>query len=121
MKNAVLSMLFLVGVLMGTTAFVGKDKEVKIKTSAQCEECKERIEKNLTLTKGVKEAVLNLDDKVVTVKYNSKKIDEAAIIKVITDIGYDANSVPANPIGYNKLPTCCQKGGHPSGMNHDNH
>lgn len=89
-----------------------KNKEVRIKTSAICEECKERIERNLTFEKGVKEAVLDLDTKVVTVTYNSSKTDVAKIKANIAKTGYDADEVPATTEGYNKLPTCCKKGGH---------
>jgi len=84
---------------------------VRIKTSAICEMCKERIERNLSLSKGVKEANLNLDDKVVTVAYNPSKTDVAAIRKVINETGYDADEVSADPKGYAKLPSCCKKGG----------
>ncbi|MCP1382957.1 heavy-metal-associated domain-containing protein [Runella salmonicolor] len=87
----------------------GKDKEVKIKTSAVCDMCKERIEKNLTLSKGISEAVLNLEDKVVTVKYNPKKTDEAQIRKVITETGYDADNLVCSQTAHDKLPECCQK------------
>lgn len=84
---------------------------VRIKTSAICEMCKERIERNLSLSKGVKEANLNLDDKVVTVAYNPAKTDVSKIKKIIADTGYDADEVTADAKGYAKLPSCCKKGG----------
>lgn len=88
----------------------GGEKEVKIKTSAVCEMCKERIEKNLTLSKGVKEAVLDLDTKVVTIKYNPKKTSEEALRKVIIGTGYDADETMADDKAHGKLPSCCKKG-----------
>ncbi|MEZ4904252.1 MAG: heavy metal-associated domain-containing protein [Spirosomataceae bacterium] len=96
-------------VFSAVASYTGKEKEVKIKTSAVCEMCKERIEKNLTLSKGITEAVLNLDDKVVTVKYNPKKTNEAAIRKIITDTGYDADNLQCSQTAHDKLPECCQK------------
>jgi len=111
MKQLTIVLALLLGVVFSTTASKpGKEKEVKIKTSAVCEMCKERIEKNLTLSKGVNEAVLNLDDKVVTIKYNPKKTDEASLRKVITDTGYDADSQVCSQTAHDKLPSCCQKG-----------
>jgi copper chaperone CopZ len=89
------------------------EKEVKIKTSAICDMCKERIEKNLTLSKGVKEAILDLETKVVTVKYNDKKTNVNQLKKVITTTGYDADEVMANQKSHDKLPSCCQKGAEP--------
>ncbi len=111
MKQLTFLFVLVLGVVFSTVASKpGKEKEVKIKTSAVCDMCKERIEKNLTLSKGVSEAVLNLDDKVVTIKYNPKKTDEAALRKVITDTGYDADSQMCNKTAHDKLPECCQKG-----------
>jgi periplasmic mercuric ion binding protein len=82
---------------------------LKIKTSAKCDMCKERIEKNLTLTKGIKEAVLDLDTKVVTISYNPKKIKPADIKSVIIKTGYDADDIMADDKAHDKLPECCQK------------
>ncbi len=86
-------------------------KEVKIKTSAICEMCKSRIERNLGFEKGVKEADLDVDTKVVTIRYDAKKTDPTKLKAVITRTGYDADEVPADAKGYAKLPSCCKKGG----------
>lgn len=95
-----------------------KEKEVKIKTSAICEMCKERIERNLAFEKGVKESSLNLTDKVITVKYNPKKTDVSKIKANIAKTGYDADEVTADEKGYAKLPGCCKKS---SSMSHGDH
>ncbi|AEI51725.1 heavy-metal-associated domain-containing protein [Runella slithyformis] len=110
MKKLTFVFTLILGVAVSSIANgPSKDKEVKIKTSAVCEMCKERIEKNLTLSKGISEAVLNLEDKVVTVKYNPKKTDEAQIRKVITETGYDADNLVCSQKAHDKLPECCQK------------
>jgi len=100
----------------------GKDGEVKIKTSAICEMCKERIERNLAFEKGVKESFLNLKDKVVTIKYNPKKTDVAKLKANIAKSGYDADEVVADEKSYSKLPDCCKKTAAPhsdhAGMKH---
>lgn len=92
-----------------------KEKEVKIKTSAICGMCKARIERNLAFEKGVKESDLDVKTKVVTIKYNPSKTDVAKLKANISKTGYDAEEVTADPVGYNKLPDCCKKGG---GMDH---
>jgi len=109
--TALLSALFLVFGMTAWTFADEKDKEVKIKTSAICDECKERIERGLAFEKGVKEAILDVDSKIVTVKYNPKKTDVAKIKANIAKTGYDADELVANEAGYNKLPSCCKKGG----------
>ncbi|TAL58923.1 MAG: heavy-metal-associated domain-containing protein [Bacteroidetes bacterium] len=85
---------------------------VKIKTSAQCEDCKERIENKLNFTKGIKNAVLDIKTKEVTVVYDLQKINPDKIRTAISKVGYDADGVTADPKAYNKLPMCCRKGGH---------
>jgi periplasmic mercuric ion binding protein len=82
---------------------------VKIKTSAICKMCKARIEKDMSLTKGVEKAELNLDDKVLTLKYNSKKTDAATLKTALSKIGYDADDLVADTKAHDRLPDCCQK------------
>lgn len=113
MKNhlfGLITILFL-GCVITATAADDKEKEVKIKTSAICEMCKERIERNLAFEKGIKESNLDLKDKVVTVRYNPKKTDVNKIKANISKTGYDADEVTADEKGYAKLPSCCKKNG----------
>lgn len=96
--------------------FTGKisaqNDTLKIKTSSQCEDCKQRIENKLNFTKGIKNATLDLKTKEVTVIYDKEKINPETIRAAIAKVGYDADNVPANEKAYKKLPKCCQKGGH---------
>ena len=110
-RNLFLSSLIAL-TMAGTTLFAAddKDKEIKIKTSAVCGMCKARIERNLAFEKGVKEASLDVDSKVVTIKYNPAKTDVTKLKANITKTGYDADEVTADPKGYAKLPSCCKKG-----------
>jgi len=89
-----------------------KIEKLEIKTSIQCGMCEERIIDNLTFEKGVKDIKVDIDTKIVTVTYRTDKTDPDKIRKVISDCGYDADDVPADPVAYEKLPKCCQKGGH---------
>ena len=92
---------------------VPKTQTVKIKTSAICEMCKERIEKKLAFTKGVSDVNLDVEskDKVVTIIFNPKKTNVVKLKKAIAEVGYDADEVVAETAGYDKLPGCCKKGG----------
>jgi periplasmic mercuric ion binding protein len=86
-----------------------KIDEVKIKTSAVCGMCKDKIEKNLIFEKGVKDVSLDLKTKIVTVEYRTNKTDPDKIRTAISKLGYDADQVPADPKAYEKLPGCCKK------------
>jgi mercuric ion binding protein len=89
----------------------GESETVEIKTNAECGMCKDRIEGELNYVKGVRFAELDVDSKVLTVKYNTNKIDSAAIKQKISKIGYSADEVPADPEAQKQLPVCCQPGG----------
>jgi copper chaperone CopZ len=109
MKTTIISLLF---VLLSTFSFGQKTMTSQIQTSAQCGDCKERIEGKLNYTKGIKFAELDNQTKIVTVKYDPKKIDLVAIKQTIAKIGYDADEVKAAKEDVEKLPKCCQPHGH---------
>jgi len=98
-----LFLLFSIGSFAQTGVVV-----VDIKTSAKSELCKDKIEEALVYTSGVKDAVLNLDTKIVTVKYKTAKISKTKILKIITDLGYDADDQKKNKDAYKKLPAKCK-------------
>jgi periplasmic mercuric ion binding protein len=105
-------MITLIMLVAGKNANAQETKmaEVKIKTSAVCDMCKETIEKNLAFVKGVKKSVLDVETKVVTVTYNPEKTSVEKIKQAIAKSGYDADEVPADPKAYKKLDNCCKKG-----------
>jgi periplasmic mercuric ion binding protein len=90
-------------------AQISKTVTVKIQTSAQCEMCKERIEKALVYENGVKNADLDLETKIVTVIYNPKKTTVENLKQAISYVGYDADDIEANIEAYDALPPCCKK------------
>lgn len=104
---AVIALLFAINISMAETI-----KEVKIKTSAQCELCKAAIEKAVNQLSGIKSVNLNLKTKEAEVKYDEDEVKLDKIRKAITNAGYDADDMPADKKAYRKLPKCCKKGGH---------
>ncbi len=86
--------------------------QIEIQTSAICTMCQYALEKDLAFEKGVKEATLNLDDKVMTIVYNPKKTDPQTLRERITMVGYHADTLARNPMAYENLPMCCKDGSH---------
>ncbi len=113
MKTKIKKSMFIVSVMtLFTTALKAQEPtvaELKVKTSAVCETCKETIEKALAFEKGVKKSNLNIDSKIVTVTYNPQKTTPEKIRLAISNAGYDADEVKANPKAFKKLPNCCKK------------
>ena len=96
----------------------GKFDTIKIKTSSQCDECKETIEEALAFEKGVKTADLDVETRIVTVTYKKSKTSPEKIRKAISKVGYDADDVAADPKAYSKLDACCKKPDDPEAAPH---
>ena len=108
------TILFVLAVCFSQVLFSqqAKKQTIVIQTSAQCDDCKERIEGALNYTKGVKFADLDLETKKVTVQFLTKKTSLETIKAIIAKIGYDADDVKADISAVEKLPKCCQPNGH---------
>lgn len=104
-------MIFIYAIVFSVAVRAQTDT-VTIKTSALCEQCKEKIEHDLSFEKGVKSNVMNLETKEVTVVYNAQKTDPEKIRIAITKIGYDADSLKAVTKAFDRLPECCKAPGH---------
>jgi len=111
MKSVLILLTSLIFIAGGINAQTNVS-EVKITTSAQCDMCKKRIEDGLYSQKGVIEANLDINTKIITLKFRNNKTSEAILRNYISSLGYNADDVPANKEAYDKLPGCCQIGGH---------
>jgi len=67
-----------------------------IKSSVECELCKKNVENKLSKIKGVKRVKVDYNSHEVKVIYNSNKIRLEEIKKAISELGYDADEIPAN-------------------------
>jgi periplasmic mercuric ion binding protein len=82
---------------------------IVIKTSAVCEMCKDRIEKAMAYEKGVKSSSLVVDTKLLTVTFDTRKTSIDKIKKSVSQAGYDADEILADPKAYENLDACCKK------------
>ncbi len=102
--------LMLVFLMTGYGISIAAHQDVIFKSSIKCDMCKERIEKDLWLTKGVKSVVVDVAKKEIKVTYNDEKTTVDKLKKAITKIGYDADDLVADQKAHDHLPGCCQKG-----------
>lgn len=111
-NTLILVSVMLIAFFMSTAVAFSQDKKVetiKIKTSAVCDMCKDRIEQGMAFEKGVKNVVLDVDTKIATITYNPSKTTPDDLRKAISKLGYDADNVAADKSAYDKLPACCKK------------
>lgn len=105
--------LSIIGLFMAIgmqTSFVQNSGKqyIEIKTSAVCGTCKAAIETALEKVDGVKSADLDLETKVVSIKFDGDKTNAGALKTAITEAGYTADEVPANKVAYDNLHPCCK-------------
>ncbi len=119
MKKTILVLaVFFLTVLTLNAQQPRKTEEIKIKTSAQCGQCKTRIETAMAYEKGVVKSKLDVDSKVLTVTYKVGKTSPDAIRKAVAAVGYDADDVMADAKAYKNLPPCCKKPDDPEHAGH---
>lgn len=118
MKKLISTLLTALLFFAVTVSAQKKSEEIKILTSAQCGQCKDRIEKMMAYEKGVMKSNLNLEDKVLTVTYNPGRTSPDKIRKAVNSVGYDADNSKADEKAYAALPGCCKKPDDPAHIAH---
>lgn len=114
-----ISALLMAAIFLAPAAFAQKKtEEIKIKTSAQCGMCKNRIEAAMAYEKGVVKSELDLETKELKVVYKTAKTSPDKIRKVLNDLGYDADDTLADETAYSNLPPCCKKPEDPDHIAH---
>jgi mercuric ion binding protein len=74
-----------------------------------CESCGGLLETDLYYVRGIKEVTYNEEAMTTTVVYKPSVITPDEIRQEIAKLGFDADSVPADPAGYAKRDGCCKK------------
>jgi periplasmic mercuric ion binding protein len=94
MKIFLLSALFLI---VAATIFNAQSQkktnekkfaEVIFIVNMHCQNCKDRIEKNIPFEKGVKDLTVDLEKKEVTIVFNPQKTSIEKLKKAVIDLGY---------------------------------
>jgi mercuric ion binding protein len=89
MKMKLMMLMLMVNLFAFSQDQKSKFIKIEIQTSAECQECKDRVESMLNELKGVKFSELDLETKKVTVKFDSTKISLAYFKQKIAALGYD--------------------------------
>lgn len=72
-------------------------------------DCAQIIVRDLSKAEGVRDVAYSLQDKTVTVTYDSLKLALKNLESVIAAAGFDANDTPANPQARAALPEVCRQ------------
>lgn len=114
MKHLI-ALLFIL--LSTTTTFAQQPKKTQkavIKTTITCDHCKEcetcgqLFNQKLLRETGIQMVTLDTEKMTIEVIFNAKKTTLESIKTAISNLGYDADEVKANPEAYEKLDGCCK-------------
>ena len=87
-------------------------RESKIKVDSMvCGMCEKTIKTALKDVEGVHQVAVDMDEKVVAVRYDEAKVLLKELEKAIAKVGYNANGTKAEPEAYADLPMCCKVDG----------
>ena len=92
-----------------------KTKTDVIKTNIYCDHCLDcsdcggKLVHELSFAKGIKSNKLDVKAMTITVTYNTNQTTLDKIREEISKLGYDADSIKAQPQAYDKLDDCCKK------------
>jgi copper chaperone CopZ len=102
--------LVAITILLSFTSCNAQIKNAKtetVKIYGNCDMCEKTIEKAGNFKKIAK-VDWNVDTKMATLTYDSKKTNQDVILKRIALSGYDSDKFLAPDNAYSKLPGCCQ-------------
>ena len=77
-----------------------KTEIVVFKVNMDCEGCLNKIKKELSFIKGVKDLYLNLDNQIVAIKFQPSKTDREKLKDVIKKLKHEASELES----FEKLP-----------------
>ena len=90
------------------TQIVREADSVSFKVYGKCGMCKNRIEGAAKKLEGVESANWDVDSKILTVRYDSTKVEETSIHEKIAGVGHDTEKLKATDEAYDKLMGCCK-------------
>jgi copper chaperone CopZ len=111
MIKLVLAAAFTLGAASGRAQVMPRPVKVDINTpEAVCDPCKVKIEATVPkYVDGIVKITVYPKRKITQVTYYPDRTNIEEIKTAISNCGFDANEVLANPDVYKKLPDCCKK------------
>jgi periplasmic mercuric ion binding protein len=92
--------------LISLTSFTQSIKTTDFKVYGNCGMCESRIEKAAKID-GVSSAEWSQETKMLTLQYDTKKVNLDDVHQKIADAGHDTEKVRASDETYSSLPACC--------------
>lgn len=99
MKKLIYAAIVAIVCLLSSNAYARQPKicrEAVFVTTMHCAKCEKKIVENVSFEKGVMDLTSNLDDKTVTIVYDTARTDTLKLANSIRELGYEVKVVSDN-------------------------
>lgn len=104
------TMVFALMIGANANAQIKPLEKAVIKTPGlKCEECAALVEKRMVRVDGIRSIKVNYIKKTVAVSWLTDRLHLDDIQLALSNLGFDADSVLAQPVAAKRLPECCRK------------
>jgi len=108
-----LASLTIIGIVAISSCGNSSHKNMKLKTAefkvyGNCGMCEKTIEGSLNDVEGIDEADWDKETKLISITFDSLRLNEEELKSKIATVGYDTDSKRASDKVYYSLPGCCQ-------------
>ena len=110
MKNRIFNLAIFFSILISGCNNASEEMVINTPT-IQCGMCQKIIEVGLAKVEGVSNPRVDLKTKKTILYHDPEKTNKKSIEKIVSELGYQANNLKANPDSYADLPACCKIGG----------
>ena len=93
--------------LLGTLLIFAAKQTEKFEVKGACGMCETRIENTAQGIDGVKSADWTLENNILELKFNDKKVSLVDVRKALAAVGHDNGDFRASDEVYDNLPACC--------------
>lgn len=83
-------------------------EKTTFKVYGNCGMCESRVEKAANNVEGVTSAKWDKESEMLSIEYNSEKVDVEDVHKAVAEAGHDTEKIKAEDETYKNLPGCCK-------------
>jgi periplasmic mercuric ion binding protein len=98
---------FISAITFSLSSVFDKSLQCIIHTNRVCDRCKLNLGRNIVFERGVKDVLVNVEKKLITIKYDASKNTPEKLKKYIVSIGFDADEIKADIYKREIIRDCC--------------
>lgn len=112
MKKIIVVLFLAVLAFSSAEAQSARDREtIRIESNIQCQACQDLIERYFKRVPGIINMRVNYRTNLINITYKPSRLTPSMLRTNIANLGFDADTIKANPDFAKRLPPCCRPEG----------